>query len=316
MNLNVNEIRQEHRDRFIGPQIVLLLERVVEATAVTYPASEYSDARVWNKEALEDALQDWVEVRLVGRGDLAALIASAASIRSLRAALTTSFGQFLTNRRRRTSASNLYKRTLARLRTDQRFRAVASASRSSDELWTLAGGPEDRSTLDTGVLVRIACELSDTDLEVVRYGPHSLKSSPILREGPLGEFLHHLFSRAEGALDLSTIADVMRRRFGLVEFETAELSDQLAEQQPGAAGRVETQDVARSVLSRLGLNRVSALKEFELNQGDFRAAALSLGLQTKVVSDAVSETMAMIAEYADSPEEARVIYGRILESLF
>src|SRR5258707_15403238 len=107
----IEALRAEHKAEVIGPLIKDLLEKIVRATAPTYPPLEYSDAQVWNSEALEDALHGWVAERLLRRGDLAAMLLRASTIAHFRAMLTTSFGQFLTNRRPRTSATNLFTNT-------------------------------------------------------------------------------------------------------------------------------------------------------------------------------------------------------------
>src|SRR6266446_2258168 len=137
----------------------------------------------------------WATERLWGRADLQAMLSSAGSLAQLRSALTTSLRQHLTNKRRRSIASNLYKRVLAVLRDDSRFRPVGGVSHASEQRWVLAGKDEiKQSMLELRDLVQIACELSDDELQVVRYGPLSQKLSPILREPKLLEFLVHLMS--------------------------------------------------------------------------------------------------------------------------
>jgi hypothetical protein len=131
-----------------------------------------------------------------------------------------------------------------------------------------------------------------------------LKSSPILREPKLREFLVHLLGRADGALDQATIAEVMRRRFGLSEIEVDALADDVAtadaELRP-----VERDEVVSSVLMRLGRERLEELRRFHAEEGE-----------PKKLPDAVSSTIALVAEYADSPEAAEEIYDRLVESLF
>lgn len=307
MSANLDQLRQEHLEHVIGPELKTLLERVVRATARTYPPAEYAQAASWDSEALADALQDWVEARLLRRGDLSKLLAGAPSVEGLRRGLTRSFEQLLTNRRRRTSATNLYQRTTKMLRTDDAFAKVGQAARSHEQLWTLAelmdtvNGP---STLAVPALVAVAFELNDDQLEVVRYGPQSLKSSPILREPKLREFLVHLLSRAGGALDQTTIADVMRRRFSLYEIEVGELDDDVAAGETDLRP-VERDDIVKSVLMRLGRERLEELRRFHADEGE-----------PTQLPDAVSSTIALVAEYADSPEAAEEIYDRLVESLF
>ena len=161
MNTDLQNLRQEHADRVIGPELEHLLARIVRATARAYPPAEYSDAGVWDSAALADALQDWVETRLLSRGDLSKMLLRYQSVGALRGALTRSFEQFLTNRRRRTSATNLYQRTTKMLREDSdSFAKLGRADRSHEQLWTLAAGPAtEPSRLEAPALV--AQELSE-----------------------------------------------------------------------------------------------------------------------------------------------------------
>jgi hypothetical protein len=243
------------------------------------------------------------------RGDLSKMLTRAPSLAALRGALTRSFEQFLANRRRRTSATNLYQRTTKMLREDsERFAQIGRAARSHEQLWTVAEQAQTTtapSRLSVAALVAIAVGLSDDDLEVVRYGPASLKSSPILREPKLREFLVHLLGGAEGALDQATIAEVMRRRFGLFELEEVALEDYDVAIPVSELRQVESDDVVRSVRARLGQDRLQELRQFH-------AAAA----EPDDVPPAVSDTIALVAQYADSAEVAEEIYDRLVESLF
>lgn len=308
MSADLEQLRREHAERVIGPQLMALLERIVRATAPAYPAAEYSDSGTWDSEALADALQEWVEVRLLKRGDLSKLLTRATSMPALRGALTRSFKQFLTNRRRRTSATNLYQRTTKMLRAEtEHFAKVGQARRSHEQLWTLRELAEDglaRSRLSIPALVAIACELDDDELEVIRYEETRLKSSPILREPKLRAFVIHLLGEAEGALDQSTIAEVMRRRFGLFELVEVSLEEEgLAAPAPEPRS-VEQGDLVASALARLGKARCEELREFYSSPTD-----------PEVLPEAVNVAITLVAEYARSAEEAEAAYDQLIESL-
>lgn len=311
-------LRDEHRREVIGQRLAELFERVVVATAPTYPPALYSDARVWTNEALEDALQGWVTERLLARGDLSVMLGKASSTGSLRAALTTSFSQFLVNKRQRSSAMNLHRRVASMLRSEANFVAVgASTKRASEQLWTVReAGPTTEATPRLGELVQIAFEKSDDELEVVRYGPHSLKSSPILREARLREFLVLLLERAKGPMSLATISEVLRRRFRLTEVEQTELDEAVESPDLPVPLRVEHADAARSVLARMGLQLALTVGAFERSDGDFGAAGATMGGGRDQGAKAMSDVMALIAEYSESVEDARAIYRLLVESLF
>ncbi len=315
--MTLDDLIREYDNDGFGPNLAELVDRVVKATAPQYPALEYSDSSVWNTQSFEDARNDWLEKRLVGRGDLGKMLRQAKSLGQLRAALTTSFSQFLVNRRPRSSAANLYKRSNDMLRDkDEIFAKVGSSTRSGSQLWTLVSAPrEERSQLDVDALVAVARQHSDEELAVIRYGEESLKSSPILRAPQLERFLTHLLEGAEGALDMATIAEVMRIRFELWEFEPVEFKGAFAAETPAVDLEVPTEAAARSVFLRLSPEAVRALIAVDEANGEFEAAAKSLGCSLSEVFDPVADTLSMVAAYAADPEEARAIYERLKELL-
>jgi hypothetical protein len=306
-------LRAEHQAEVIGPKLAGLLARVATATAKTYPP-EYSPAGTWNDEAIEDVLQAWTEDRLLRRKDLAKLLAGARSEGALRAGLTTSLGQHLTNRRRRSAATNLYKRMQAMLRDDDAFEPLGAVGTASDQPWTVAAAPStEPSTLTENELVQLAFELSDEDLGVVRYGPHSLKESPILRKPALSRFLAHMLEGAKGTLAPATLIEVIGRRFNLVEPEDVELD--VAMNVEDSPQDVDIEAAAASVIARLGLERCDLLRA-QVEHDDPVAAAGATGIEPELMERALSEALALVAEHASDAEEARAIYKAVVERLF
>jgi hypothetical protein len=314
MTVTLEELRAEHERDFIGPELKRLLERVASATTRTYPPS-YSDARVWNDESIADALQAWTTDRLIGRRDLTKLLAGARSIASFRSGLTRSLQQHLTNGHERTSATNLYQRTVKMLRSHADFQRVGEAPKTHDQLWTLAVDPcQAPSSADLRARLRFAAELSDEDLHVVKYGPFSLKSSPILREPDLKRFLVHLLARA-GALTPADMIEVMRRRFALVEPELVELGDDVEPWEPTAHDQAAQRAIAKSIASRVGANRARLLVALAEHE-DFGQASQAVGTDEASVRRAYADMLAMVTADAVEPDEAEHICGLILETLF
>lgn len=310
---NLEALRAEHEAKVIGPLLAGLLARVATATAKTYPP-DYSPTGTWNDEAIEDVLHDWTEDRLLRRKDLSKLLAGARSEGALRSGLTTSFGQHLTNHRRRSAATNLFKRVLATLRDDDAFEAVGATGPAADQPWTLTADPAQKpSALAENELVRLAFELTDEDLGVVRYGPHSLKESPILRKPGLHRFLTHMLEGAEGALSPATLINVVRRRFNLVDPEDVEIEEAADAEAP--VGGVEIGALAASVISRMGRQRCELIIA-QAQHDDPVAAAEAAGVDIATMKRALSETLALVAEHATDADEARAIYKVVVERLF
>ena len=312
---SIEDLRDEYRRTGIGPLLYELLEKVVWSTVRQYPASAYSPHRTWDQAACEDVFHDWIAERLWGRADLQAMLSSAATVTQFRAALTTSLRQYLTNKRRRSIASNLYKRVRSMMFEDGAFRPVGSASLGGGQGWTLAvHASSDPSPLSTRELLGIASELSDDDLEVVRYGPFSQKLSPILRGPKLREFLVHLLGRAMGSLTLSVIVDIMRLRFSLPTEEQTELDETLPSPRPDPADEAVVTTSARSVVSRLDADGARLLAAYFMVQGNPDKAAKSCGSSLERVREVVHGAFEMICDCSDSQEEARAIMEAV-ESL-
>jgi hypothetical protein len=302
----IEDLRDEYRQTGIGPLLYELLEKVVWSTVRRYPASVYSPHRAWDQVACEDVLHDWIVERLWGRADLQSMLSSAATLKQLRAALTTSLSQHLTNKRRRSIAANLYKRVRSMMLEDGAFRPVGSASLGAGQGWTLPEhASSDPSPLSIRELLRIASDLSDDDLEVVRYGPFSQKLSPILRGPKLREFLVHLLGRAKGSLTLSAIVDIMRLRFSLPTEEQTELDDTLPSPRPDPADEAVVNANARSVVSRLDADGARLLAAYFMARGNFGKAAESCCSSLEQVREVVHGAFGMICDCSDSPEEAR-----------
>jgi hypothetical protein len=314
MTASLEHLRTEHEREFIGPELKALLERVASATARAYPPT-YSEAGVWNDESIADALQGWTAERLIGRRDLTKLLTGARSLSALRAGLTKSFGQYLTNGRERSSVTNLYQRTVKMLASDQAFARIGAAPKPHEQLWSVTGDSrEGPSSTNLRARLGVAAQLTDEDLQVVKYGPFSLKSSPILRKPALKRFLTHLLEGV-GPLTPADIIEVMRRRFALVEPESVELDDDFEPPEPTVHDQATQQAIAQSVAGRLGGERarlLSALAEHE----DFESAAEAIGTDEATVRRAYADMLAMVTADAVEPDETEHICGLILETLF
>lgn len=316
MSASLEQLRAEHAREVVGRDLADLLARVAAATARTYPP-DYSPAGVWDESAVEDALQSWTEERLLGQLNLSKLLAGARSIAALRAGLSRSFGQHLSAKRRRTSTTNLYGRIAKLLATDSTFRSVGTSSRAHQQLYTLSRNPiEAPSRKDLRSLVAHAFEFSDADLAVIRYGPLSLKSSPILRAPQLKRFVEHMLDRAAGALDPTTLISVMRRRFNLTEPTTVELDELMIGDTASLDTAIDERATAQSVVARLGRDRTRIVRELHLADGDVAAAGKRLDCDDRYVEAAIRDAVEMIAETAHDSAEATRVYGLVIESLF
>jgi hypothetical protein len=310
----IDVLRREHRSEGIGPQIYAVLQEVVRATAVRYPPRIYGESSSWDEGTLSELLHEWTAERLL-RGDLSMMLTSASSIEALRAQLGTSLKQLIINRRRRDSAGNLYRRTLAILKEDDRFVQAAPGS-PHHASWAIAEDAEHTpSKLDLRSLVRVAFELSDDELEVVRYGPQSLKSSPILRKPQLERFLLHLLEGAGGSLTPTQIAQVMQHRFSLVREQQVALDAELRSPEMIEL-RIESDELAAAALAQLAEDEVARIRVLAENDWDPRVAASASEESEGALRATAVRLSALVAENADEEDQAIEVLGKVCESLF
>jgi hypothetical protein len=201
------------------------------------------------------------------------------------------------------------------LRNESAFRRAGSGSVGSEERWELTDdGAQINSSTTQSDLLEIASELTDEDLEVVRYGPFAQKLSPILRDPKLREFLRHLLTRAGRSLTLSEIIEVMRLRFSLPTDEVIELDEGLPSTKASPADEATVRLGARDVISRLTADEANVLEGYFRSGGVFSAAARSSGRDVQRVRNVVHRALSMICEYSDSEDEARTLMQTV-ESL-
>lgn len=314
---DIEDVRREHVDAVIGPLLIDMIATTVRLTASSYPPLEYSPSGTWDSAAIDDLTQDWVMARLLERGDLGLLVHVARSLPALQALLKRSLRQHMINRRQRTSATNLYSRMTKLLRKDPAFTCASSPSGGTGQSWSLADQPAQVEASHDVVarLIKAAHSRSDADLEVVKYGPYSLKSSPVLREPALRGFLIYLLTEAGGLIQTDDLFQVIRHRFNLVDLPQTELDDAHEDPRPSVSSMVEARVLAQAVRAQLGeeIRSVMALVDAE---NDLAAAALSLGVTAATITEAVEHLQALIAEYAESVEEAQSIYRVLIESLY
>lgn len=185
----------------------------------------------------------------------------------------------------------------------------------SEERWGLANDDAQASSSNAQLdLLEIASELTDDDLEVVRYGPFAQKLSPILRDPKLRQFLLHLLTRAGRSLTLNEMIEVMRLRFSLPTDEVIQLDEGLSSPKASPADEATLRLGARDLISRLTPDEASVLEGYFRSGGVFSDAARSSGGDVQRIRNVVHRALSMICEYSDSEDEARTLMQTV-ESL-
>jgi hypothetical protein len=170
--------------------------------------AHYSPLGVWSEEATEEAFADFMAERLIGRGQLLAMLQRAPVLPVFRRMLETALRQHLIDRLERSQSANLYSRIAGLLQEHGSYAATGSGS---GRLWQLATGPADPFTGDDRALGSLAFSLGE--FTVMRYQPDARKLSPLLDSDELTRFLDGLL--AGGAMTLATIMRALKLRFSL-----------------------------------------------------------------------------------------------------
>lgn len=207
---------------------------------------------VWNPEAAEEIFSSWYMERLLGRGQLQALLDRAGSDRALRALAGRSLRQHLINAHDRSQSHNLYRR-LVDVLGGNRFEVRREAKRFGERWFAMAEAPADLSpwTGDDRALAALAWSLGD--FTVIRYGAASKKLSPVLDSSELERFAAGLIERAHALMSPDAVMRALIIRFDLDETlprSTDEISVPVVEMRSPEED-VLLRDTARSIVADL-----------------------------------------------------------------
>lgn len=318
MMATIEELRAEHAERGIGPQLLDLLRRVVVAVSVEFPSTHYSPSGEWGSSELDDLLQSWVEDRLVGRRTLGVLLAGAATVQDLRRALMESCRWHIRNRRARGEQRNLERRSRRLLNDDPEVRGTGG-TRTADTVWRLDG--DDRPPIDRlDVLVRAAHELSDEELAASRWDNASYRASPILGNARLHQLLVHIL-RSAGPARHGDLVETLRRRFALPLSGPPEAIDALLDE-PAAEATAEEEaimamdndsaaELARAVVARITPDEAAAAYALYAWES-FAAASRALDCSENTVRNRVRRVVRHIQDDTASHEHASTVYDHVV----
>lgn len=267
---------------------------------------QYSPYGHWSPEAIDEVYADWVAVRLVGRGQLRAMLQRAPALPIFRRMAETSVRQHLIDGLKRSQAKNLYER-ITRLLAGGRFSGSGSGT---GRLWRLADGPAAPFDGDDRRLLGVAWALGE--FKVIRYDLAARRLSPLLEAPELERFVTGML-RA-GAMTAGTILQAMRLRFGFEEDELpGELDDAL--QAAGHRSPEEAPVIAELVtwtLAELSERQAKVLMGLA-REVSGRELAVQLGCSTGTISHERSRIADILARLgADTPE----VLKHVLDALF
>jgi hypothetical protein len=271
--------------------------------------AHYSPLGVWSEEAIEEAFADFTTERLIGRGQLLAMLQRAPVPPVFRRMLETALRQHLIDRLERSQSANLYGRIAQLLEEHDAYTATGSGS---GRLWQLTDCPSDPFNGDDRALASLAFSLGE--FTVIRYQPDARKLSPLLDTDELTRFLDGLL--ASGAMSLATIMRALKLRFSLDDPAAA---GELDPDTRAAGGLGEDpqqillrREAATAALAELSDRQTEVLIGIERKETT-RELALRLRCSTGTISHERAQLAQVLARTgAEDPE----VLKEILDALF
>lgn len=281
------------------------LVRLLVRTASFPP--HYSPYGVWSDEAIEEIFADWVEARLIGRGQLLAIVQRAPMIRVFRRMAETSVRQHLIDSLKRSQSANLFERLTGLLAGEERFQ---SSGTGSNALWHLRDGPADPFRGGDRDLLAAAWSLGD--FRVIRYQADARKLSPLLDAEELDRFLSGILGF--GAMSASTVMRALRMRFAIDEEDAPDeaLDPEASSNRDRPEFEVEVDDLVIATLADLTQRQAEILLGMEQGLSGSELAE-KLGCSTGTVSHERRRIEDVLARLGT---DAAPVLKRVLDALF
>jgi DNA-binding CsgD family transcriptional regulator len=241
--------------------------------------AHYSPLGVWSEEAIEEAFADFTADRLLGRGQLLAMLQRSPVRAVFRRMVETSLRQDLIDRLERSQSANLYARITELLADEERY---SSSGSGSGRLWQLREGSGTPFAGDDRTLAALAWSLGE--FAVIRYKPDAKKLSPLLDSDELTRFLDGLLSA--NAMDIATVCRALKLRFSLDDPVQAEpLAEDLTADAIGADPQqiLIHHETATAVLAELTERQLQILLGDDQGEST-RELALRLECSTGTIS--------------------------------
>lgn len=275
----------------------------------------YAPYGLWNEEASQELLQEWITEKLLLAGGLAANFDSAANPKSFRVLAERSLRQFVLNRRQRSQSQNLYERTMRLLKDDQSFEIAHPAERPQDVVWALRDQPP-RAAFDGSERELLAFAYSLGEFELIHYKASAEKLAPLLATEELTRFTSGMINAA-GPLSLGQLMVTLELRFDLapVSFHSLQAdnppepeSDRNLEDE--VVGRASGLTVIAELTSRQSRVLLSRRAEVTIEE-----TATELGCSVGTVAneqEAIARVLRRHCQGADEEHELLKIVGDLL----
>ncbi len=321
-----NDYLREYQAEGIGQLLYGLILDVVRQTVRRYPPVVYSPNGVWDEDATRALAHDFTMDKLLRRGRLEYYLLAQESVDSLRNLLQRDFRHFLISHKRRSEATNLFKRIQDILRGNPQFQVCTEYDNRTRSIWGLAGWEhmELAERVEDVARAMFAVDLPP----LIRYRADSAKHSPLLSNEDLTHLLDATLRTMGKCIGRDLLMDALRYRLQLFDTalisldaplwtgteESALLYRDIIASPDDLEGQVAAQEMATDLFERLSA-RQRAVLALHFSAG--RLTLDQIGRRIGVSKSTVHNDLNTIAEYISilgvTPEEAELIFSCLAE---
>jgi hypothetical protein len=272
----------------------------------------------WDDEAAEEIFAAWYADRLVGAGQLLALLDRSSSEAGLRGLAERSLRQHLLNAADRSQARNLYTRVVGLLRDSPEFGLVQDAFRAADTWYFIApaAGIDAATPLWSApdrLLVAHAWALGD--LTIIRYRPTAAKLSPVLDGPELERFIVGLMARTQTALTPSLVMVALSARLdlGAPQLHDVDEAPTLASPTRGPDAEVRMAEAARAIVAGLTPRQRAVLRRAD---DAVATVAAALGCSVGTVMNERRRIGAAVSRVSEDEDDRGVLLNMSADLLY
>lgn len=272
----------------------------------------------WDDEAAEEIFASWYAARLIGAGQVLALLDRASSLAGLRALAERSLRQHLLNTADRSQARNLFGRVVQLLRNRPIFTVAVPSTRVAETWFALSpprGAGAGAPVWSDPDRLLIAHGWALGDLAIIRYRANAEKLAPVLNTPELEGFMAGLMTRTQAALTPSLIMLALSARLDLDTLSTEDIdeSPRLATGTPAPDVQVALTDAARAVLAGLTPRQCEVLR---LGDAKVASVAEALGCSVGTVMNERRRIGAAVSRLSEDEYERDVLLNIAADLLY
>lgn len=324
MTSTIADLRREYDEQSVGPLLYDLINRTVVATVAKYPAAMYSPDRVhaWTPEARAAIAHGWAVERLLGsRRLLERDLDESSTIAQLQTRLRQSLREYLRDTLAPDGARTIRKRLLQVLAEIESVRCLSSRPRADAAVWALEG-LEHRAPAQRRALERLAWEIPDDRLDLVRDHHPAMRTSPLIRTSGIELLVRTLLASAGAARGGDLVAAVCSRLQlpdpGRLP-ASLDADDRLVERLADAGAEVERsldatamEQIAETIFEGLPVEICTRIAAYLAAGEQEVAAAAALGVGRRTIRRAREVLREQIVDATPDAEAAIMVYDLVL----